>query len=193
MKTWVLVLLGCMLAATSHAQTRRDVYEWTDADGVKHYSDQPQPGARKITLNSAPPMGTVVPSASPSATTTSKPAAAQAEYAALEIISPQNESSFFEPDDEIVVRVRSEPTIDEGDRLVTYLDSKPLGDVNQTEHRLAGLERGAHTLQSAIYGFDGKEKIRSAKITFHMKQPTAGNPRNVGPALKPPPSKPPPR
>jgi hypothetical protein len=187
MKTWVLVLLGCMLAATSHAQSRRDVYEWTDADGIKHYSDYPQPGARKITLNGAPTVGTVVPSASSSTTTTNKPAAAQAEYAALEIISPQNESSFFEPDDEIVVRVRSEPTIDEGDRLVTYLDSKPLGDVNQTEHRLAGLERGAHTLQSAIYGFDGKEKIRSEKITFHMKQTTVANPRNQGPAVRPPP------
>jgi hypothetical protein len=187
MRTSVLVLLGCMLVATSHAQSRRDVYEWTDADGIKHYSDYPQPGARKITLNGAPTVGTVVPSASSSTTTTNKPAAAQAEYAALEIISPQNESSFFEPDDEIVVRVRSEPTIDEGDRLVTYLDSKPLGDVNQTEHRLAGLERGAHTLQSAIYGFDGKEKIRSEKITFHMKQTTVANPRNQGPAVRPPP------
>jgi len=193
MKTWVLVLLGCMLAATSHAQTRRDVYEWTDADGVKHYSDQPQPGARKITLNSAPPMGTVVPSASPSGSTTNKPAAAQTGYAALEIISPQNESSFFQPDDEIVVRVRPEPSLDAEDRLVTYLDGKQLGEINGLEHRLTDLPRGAHTLQSAIFARDGTEKIRSEKITFHMKQPAAGNPRNVGPALKPPPSKPPPR
>jgi hypothetical protein len=191
MKTWVLLLLGCMLVATSHAQSRREVYEWTDANGVKHFSDYPQPGARKITLNGAPSMGTVVPSASPSPP---PKAAAEAgmQYEALEILSPQNESSYFEPDDEIVVRVRSEPTLDAGDRLVTYLDSKQLGEVNQTDHLLAGLERGAHTLQSAIYGFDGKEKIRSEKITFHMKQPTVANPRNQGTTVRPKP-KPAPR
>jgi Domain of unknown function (DUF4124) len=187
MRTWVLLLLGCMLAATSHAQSRRDVYEWTDADGVKHYSDYPQPGARKITLTGAPTMGTVVPSASSPATTTNKPAASRTEYAALEIISPADETSYFEPDEEIVVRVRPEPSLDSEDRLVTYLDGKQLGEINDLEHRLSGVERGAHTLQSAIFARDGSEKIRSARITFHMKQTTATNPRNQGPALRPPP------
>lgn len=187
MKTWVLLLLGCMLVATSHAQSRREVYEWTDADGVRHYSDYPQPGARKITLSGAPTMGTVVPSASPSAATTDKPAAAQAEYAALEIISPADETSYFEPDDEIVVRVRPQPSLDAEDRLVTYMDGKQLGEINDLEHRLTGVERGAHTLQSAIFGRDGKEKIRSERITVHMKQPTSVNSRNQGPALRPPP------
>lgn len=186
MKTWVLLLLGCMLVATSHAQSRREVYEWTDANGVKHYSDYPQPGARKITLSGAPTMGTVVPSASSSATA-NRPAAAQAEYAALEIISPTDETSFFEPDDEIVVRVRPEPSLDAADRLVTYMDGKQLGEINDLEHRLTGAARGAHTLQSAIFARDGTEKIRSEKITFHMKQTTTVNPRNQGPALRPPP------
>jgi hypothetical protein len=187
MKTWELLLLGCMLAATSHAQSRV-IYEWKDANGVTHYSDQPQPGARKITLNGGSSMGTVVPSASSSAGTpaaAAKPVSQQ--YEALEIVSPANETSFFEPDEEIVVRVRAEPTLDSEDRLVTYLDNKPLGEVNQTDHRVDGLERGAHTLQSAIYGRDGVEKIRSEKITFHMKQTVATNPRNQGPALRPPP------
>jgi hypothetical protein len=192
MKTWVLLLLGCMLVATSHAQSRREVYEWTDANGVKHFSDYPQPGARKITLNGAPSMGTVVPSASSSATTTNKPAAAQAEYAALEIISPVDETSYFEPDDEIVVRVRPEPALDSQDRLVTYMDGRQLGEINDLEHRLTGVERGAHTLQSAIFDRDGTEKIRSGKITFHMKQPSIANPRNQGATVRPKP-KPTPR
>jgi hypothetical protein len=192
MKTWVPLLLGCVLAATSHAQSSRVIYEWKDADGVTHFSDYPQPGARKITLNGSPTMGTVVPGNTASSAPPKPAVEAGVQYDTLEILSPQNETSFFEPDDEIVVRVRSEPTIDARDRLVTYLDSKPLGDVNQTEHRLAGLDRGAHTLQSAIYGFDGKEKIRSEKITFHMKQTTVANPRNQGAAVRPKP-KPTPR
>ena len=62
MKPWVL-LLGCLLAAASLAQTtttRREVWEWRDANGVMHYSDAPAPGARKIvivgsTTSAAPP------------------------------------------------------------------------------------------------------------------------------------------
>jgi hypothetical protein len=186
MKTWVLLLLGCMLVATSHAQSRRDVYEWVDADGVKHYSDYPQPGARKITLNGSPTMGTVVPSAS-SSTNNSKPAVTSVQYTALEIISPQNDTSYFEPDDEITVRVRSEPAVDAEDRLVTYLDGKQMGEIGATDLQLGGLERGSHTLQSVIFGRDGKEKIASPRITIHMKQTTVANPRNQGPAVRPPP------
>lgn len=191
MKTWVLLLLGCMLVATSHAQSRREVYEWTDANGVKHYSDYPQPGARKITLTGAPTMGTVVPSASP-ATNTSKQAGPSVQYTALEIISPQDDTSYFEPDDEITVRVRSEPAVDADDRLVTYLDGKQTGEIGATDLQLSGLERGSHTLQSVIFGRDGKEKISSARITIHMKQTTVANPRSQGTTVRPKP-KPAPR
>lgn len=189
MKTWVPLLLGgLLLAATSQAQTRREVYEWKDANGVTHYSDQPQPGARKIILNGAPSSSPAAPPAGSSPGSSAKPAAAsQVQYQSVEILTPADETSYFEPDAEIAVRVRVEPALDSEDRLVTYLDNKQLGDVNQTEHRISGLDRGAHILQVAIYGFDGKEKIRSDKVTFHMKQPAVTNTRNVGPSLRPPP------
>jgi hypothetical protein len=193
MKTWVPLLLGCLLVATSHAQTRREVYQWKDADGVTHFSDQPQPGARKIVLNGAPPASTTTPAAVSPSRPTAAAAAPQAQYDALEIWSPDDEASFFEPDTEIVVRVRPQPSLDEADRLVTYLDGKVLPELNALEHRLTGLPRGAHTVQSAIFGRDGQEKIRSPRITFHMKQPTVANPRNQGPAVRPPPPRPTPR
>jgi hypothetical protein len=187
MKTWVLLLLGCMLAATSHAQARRVVYEWTDANGVRHFSDQPQPGAREITLSGSPPSSTAPQAAAAARSTPRATPAAPVQYTRLELISPDNDASFFTPDEEIVVRVRPEPEIAAGDRLVTYLDGRQLGDVNQLEHRFSNLPRGAHTLQSAIFARDGAERIRSEKITFHMKQTTVNNPRNQGPALRPPP------
>jgi hypothetical protein len=193
MKTWVPLLLGCMLVATSHAQSRREVYEWTDADGVKHFSDYPQPGARKITLNGSPSTTTAPPVVATPSSPSRPEAPPEAQYQALEIISPLDQSSFFEVDDEIDVRVRAQPELGSDDRLVTYLDNKELGDLNATEHRISGLSRGAHILQSAIYGRDGKEKIRSPKITFFMKQTADVNPRNQGPALRPPPPKPTPR
>jgi hypothetical protein len=190
MKTWVPVLLGCILVATSHAQSRREVYQWRDANGVTHFSDYPQPGARKIILNGAP-QSTTAPQAAAATSEqsrSSRPTAQRpGQYDALEIVSPYNEQAFFEPDVVIPVNVRSQPALHSQDRLVTYLDGKPLGDFNQTEHSLSGLVRGAHTLQSVIYDSTGTEAIRSEMVTFFMRQPSVANPRNQGPAVRPPP------
>ena len=101
MKTWLL-LLGCLLALTSQAQTRREVYAWKDAQGVTHYSDYPQPGARKILLNGAPsttkatPPATTPAGATPAAAKpAAKPGATEVVYDRLEIWSPENGANFF--------------------------------------------------------------------------------------------------
>ena len=183
MKTWVL-LLGCLLALTSQAQARREVWQWRDANGVTHFSDYPAPGARKIVLNGTPSSSTPAPS------TTAKPptpsAASEVTYQSLEIWSPDNGASFFEPDVAISIRIRSEPEVDGTDRLLTYLDGKLLPGENSLEHTLTGVERGVHSVTSVIVDRNGKEKIRSAPVVFHMKQTTVANPRNQGPAVRPP-------
>lgn len=186
MKTRVL-LLGCLLALSSQAQTRREVYEWKDADGVTHYSDYPQPGARKIILNGSPtstsaPKTTTTPGPKPAA----KPAAQEVVYDRLEIWAPENGASYFEPDAVISVRIRSEPEVGPADRLLTYLDGKLLPGENATEHSLTNVERGVHSVTSVIVNRDGKELIRSEPVVFHMKQTALPNPRNQGPAVRPP-------
>jgi hypothetical protein len=187
MKTWVL-LLGCLLALSSQAQTRREVYEWKDADGVTHYSDYPAPGARKIVLNGTPASTTPAPqSASGANAKAATPSAAsQVEYDSLEIWTPDNGASFFEPSEAISIRIRSEPALDGADRLLTYLDGKLLPGENLLEHTLTGVERGVHSVTSVIVDRNGNEKIRSAPVVFHMKQTTVTNPRNLGPAVRPP-------
>src|SRR5512137_87311 len=112
MKTWVL-LLGCLLALSSQAQTRREVWQWRDADGVTHFSDYPQPGARKIILNGAPTTtsATNTTSAAAAARPATQPAAPEVVYDRLEIWSPENGASFFEPDSVISIRIRAEPEV----------------------------------------------------------------------------------
>jgi hypothetical protein len=187
MKTWPL-LLGCLLALTSQAQTRREVYAWKDAQGVTHYSDYPQPGARKIVLNGSPATTTATqPSATPAAARpAAQPGATEVEYERLEIWSPESGANFFEPDSVISIRLRAEPDLGPTDRLLTYLDGKLLPGENATEHSLTNVERGAHSVTSVIVNRDGKELIRSAPVVFHMKQPTMNNPRGQGPAVRPP-------
>jgi hypothetical protein len=114
-------------------------------------------------------------------------------YSSLEIWQPANDEAFFGADAVVNVRLRSDPPLAEGDRLLTYLDGNPLPDENALEHRLTGLNRGAHSLISVIVDARGNERIRSAPVVFHMRQTTTNdNPRNLGPALRPAPPKPPP-
>jgi hypothetical protein len=194
MKTSVLIL-GCLLATATLAQsttTRREVWQWRDENGVTHFSDQPVPGARKIVLSGANPTAAAPSSAAAAAVTRPAPPA-QVRYSSLEIWQPANDEAFFGADAEVNVRLRSDPPLAQGDRLITYLDGNPLSGENALEHRLNGLNRGAHSLMSVIVDARGNERIRSAPVVFHIQQASVNdNPRNRGPALRPAPPKPPP-
>lgn len=196
MKTSVL-LLGCLLATASLAQSTsrgREVWEWKDENGVTHYSDAPAPGARKIvivgaTTTPAPTSPAARPAATPATPDAARPNAVQ--YTSLEIWSPENGASFFGADAVVNIRMRSEPELARGDRLLTYLDGKLIPGENLYEHNLSAVERGVHSVTSVILDSKGNEKIRSAPVVFHIKQATTvDNPRNKGPALRPPAPKP---
>ena len=196
MNTRVL-LFGCLLALSVQAQeTKRDMWTWKDANGVTQFSDRPVPGARKITINSSSPAPVAGPVTStppaPAATRPASPAAVS--YQSLEIWSPESGESFFGADATVNVRMRSEPSLSGGDRLLLYLDGKLVeGAGNSYEHTLSNLERGVHSLAAVILDDKGNEKIRSEPRVFHIKLPTTIEPRAVCPALKPPPPKPQPK
>jgi hypothetical protein len=197
MKTSVL-MLGCLLATASLAQSTtrtREVWEWKDANGVTHYSDAPAPGARKVVLSGSAPTPAPTPKTPAASSGAARPATAstqgEAHYSSLEIWSPENGASFFDADAVVSIRIRSEPELAAGDRLLTYLDGKLLPTENAHEHALSNLERGVHSVTSLILDGKGSEKIRSAPVVFHIKQPsTLNNPRNQGPAVRPPQPKP---
>lgn len=182
------VLLGCLLAMAVQAQeTRRELWTWKDANGVTQFSDRPAPGAKKVELAgvTAPPGATATPAVSAAAPATRAAVPAPVQYAALEFTSPQSEESFFGADATVSVRLRSEPDLATGHRVVLYLDGGQVGE--GFVHTLAGLQRGAHTLTAVILDDQGNERMRSAPRVFHVMQPTIINPRAVGPNVRPPP------
>lgn len=188
MNTRVLLLVACALAFTvAQAQSTasqpkgREVWAWKDANGVTHYSDQPTPGARKIVIvgqmTSVASQPAVVPSR-PATPGAQPPAASAVQYARLEIWQPANEASFFGADATVNVRLRSEPDLQPGDQLLTYLDGKLVGGRNSTELNLTGLERGVHSLASVILDAKGNEKIRSNDVVFYVRQPSVLSPQS---------------
>lgn len=198
MNTRVLLLLGCLLTLPVQGQEiKRELWVWKDANGVTHYSDRPEPGAKKVEISQPPPQppparpATPVKSAGPSSSAATSPV----EYQSLEIWQPENGESFFGADATVNVRMRSEPELAAGDRLLLYLDGKLVeGDPTSLEYNLDALERGVHSLAAVILDTSGKEKIRSEPRVFHIKLPTVVPPQAVGPGLRPqPPPRPTPR
>ena len=187
-----MLLFGCLLALSAQAQeSRRELWTWKDANGVTQYSDRPVAGAKKVEMHTSTPAAPPAAAAPrPTSPATARPgAAATVQYQSLEIWQPENGESFFTADATVDVRMRSEPSLASGDRLLLYLDGKPVeGAANSYEYTLVNLERGAHSLSAVIFDDKGIEKIRSERRAFHIKLPTTIQPRAVGPNLKPKPT-----
>lgn len=199
---WLCVGLLVLGNAAAQQSGKREMWMWKDANGVIHYSDRPAPGATKIHVaTTAPPAAT--PNTPPPAT--SRPATAAASpdapsvgdgqqdgtpttYKSLTIEQPSNGATYFGADAQVSISVRSEPALAGTDRLVVFLDGKPLEEsATSPGTALSGLDRGMHSVYAVILDKSGLEKIRSETIAFNIRIPTADNPRSVGPTLKPKP------
>lgn len=182
------VLLGCLLAMAVQAQeTRRELWTWKDANGVTQFSDRPVPGAKRVELTgvTAPPTAAAAPAVA--APPTRAPAKAAVQYQLLEFLQPAQDETFFGADAAVTVRLRSDPDLAAGDRLVLALDGRRVdGRPDSYEYQLTDLPRGAHSLQAAIVDDQGNTKIRSESRVFHVQQPSVKDPRAVGPKLNPP-------
>ena len=196
---WLCVGLLALGTATAQQSGKREMWMWKDANGVVHYSDRPAPGATKIHVAAtAPAAAAPTPAASSPTPVTPSPDLPQAangqqdgtpgSYKSLTIEQPSNGATYFGADAQVSISVRSEPALAGTDRLVVFLDGKPLEEsATSPGTALSGLDRGMHSVYAVILDKSGLEKIRSETIAFNIRIPTADNPRSVGPTLKPKP------
>jgi hypothetical protein len=189
MKTRKLLLLGCLVALGVQAQeVRRELWRWTDANGVVHFSDTPGPGATRVDLvvTGPPSGGATAPAAATASAVAKPPAAPGTTYNRLEIWQPETGAAFFGADATVAVRIRSEPSVAQEDSLRLFLDGKLVETAtNSLDYTLADLERGAHSITATISDAKGNEKIRSQPVVFHIKQNTVIPPAAVGPNVRP--------
>ena len=151
------------------------VYKWVAPDGRVIYSDQPQPGARKLDLPAAPP---APPAASiPQATSNFPPnasgVAVPATYTKLTIVAPANDTAVRENSGTVSVALAVEPELDvkSGHKVSLLLDGKPaLEGQTGTQLSISNVDRGTHVLQAQISDAEGKILISSATSSFHMQR-----------------------
>lgn len=156
-----------------------DIWRWTDADGVVHFSDQPRPGAVKVNVGpiSGPSGSGPVPE--PPAEVTSEPERRQPSfaYSSCVVQSPENDQTFsgVQP---ITVILAIEPELQDGHRVQVYVNGARRTDwpADATNFTLPEVYRGSHTLQARIVDSGNRVLCSAPTVTFHLQQTGLNSP-----------------
>jgi hypothetical protein len=175
--SWIIVGLLAALAAQAAV-----VYRWVDADGVVHYSDQPVPGAQKIItagkqLNGyAAPASSSTPNVQPP-----RPGATAVPRAAITIVSPQAEQSFF--NDEPINVVLSQRELAPDQSITWHLNGMQLADQppTATQFVLPNPGRGTFAIAATIIDQTTGEAQTTPSVTFYVHEPSLLSPQHRNP------------
>ena len=163
----IFVLLGLLVAAGAFAEA----YTWTDEDGVVHYSDRPQPGAKLIDLgdfSASRPRPTTRATTNRDTESDDEQATAFG-YSSIDIASPSAEETLWNIEGNLSVTVALTPTLRPGHQVRVYFDGTPQM-VSGTNFQLQDVYRGVHNLQAEVIDETGKLLIRSRPSRFYVQQ-----------------------
>ena len=170
-----------LLLATLPAQAA--IFQWTDTEGVKHYSDKPHPGAERLELGE-PPVIELPPVEPVPARTPDNPPATES-YEHFGISEPQPEATVRNNPGTVIVRFRIEPELRNDDHIRVLLDERPIRTgVTAPTVALHEINRGTHTLGAVIEDASGKAVARAEPVTFYMHRPSVHIPANQPPRLQ---------
>jgi len=178
--------LIALLLLSSAAASAAPAWTWVDADGRRHFSDRPVPGATRIDLpDSAPAAGgtrttasttTTIPQLQGSATET----VPDIGYTRFDILSPSNEQTLWNIGGTLSMQVAVEPSLQSSHALDVVMDGQrvELG-ARGGQLTIPEVYRGLHTLQAVIVdAVSGSEVLRSQPVTIMVQQTSILNPNN---------------
>ncbi|MCU0975962.1 MAG: DUF4124 domain-containing protein [Steroidobacteraceae bacterium] len=189
MRIPAILLLACLLSPLAVSQ---EIYRWVDKNGVVHYSDQPGPGAERVTITGTaarPPAAQETPALYQS-DPQPQPVGAPT-VRAISISSPAMDEAFFGTDATVPVAMALDGELQTGHEVVLFLDGRRVA-TDGLSATLTGVSRGTHFLRAAVLDPSGNPVVTSPQIMFHVQQASVASPP-VGPALRPPPPRPTPR
>ncbi len=170
----IFALLGVLAAAGALAEA----YTWVDEDGVVHYSDRPQPGAKQIVLPEANTVRTRrvtrdTGSAGDSDETT--PDTGPFRYESLEVAAPAPEETLWNIEGILSVSLALSPALQPGHQVRVYFDGTPR-TVSGTSFQIEEVYRGVHNIQAEVLDETGRLMIRSLPNRFYVQQNTVNLP-----------------
>jgi hypothetical protein len=186
-------LAWLLLVCFSSVALATDVYTWVDAEGVRHWSDQASPGAKKVHLDEVPTYRNDTPKTAGAAPKkklqrpgtaglngSPGPANPPNKYRTLEIVTPTAQEVLWNIAGQLPVSLRIEPDLQAGDRVQLLLDNQPLEGLppTDTQFQLTDVYRGVHTLRAEVRDPDGRIVGSSNPVTFMVKQASTIKPSN---------------
>ena len=170
--------LSALCALATSATFATTVYRWTDADGVVHLSDQPVPGAEKITIGPPKLYGTpggptpVQPPRKPP--DVPKAPLARLGYTSIVLTSPTAEKTYI--DEAVPVTLMLVPALRDQDIITWYLNGVAQEEKGES-FTYAHLDRGAYTLYATITDSNTQESTNSPTVSFYVRQTSILSPQ----------------
>ncbi len=171
METRPIFILLALLAASG---VLADAYTWTDEDGVVHYSDRPEPGAKQIVLPESNTVRTRPVQRQQDATADEEAAEEDAgpfRYESLEVAAPAPEETLWNIEGVLNVSLALSPALQSGHQVRVYFDGTPR-TVTGTSFQIDEVYRGVHNIQAEVLDETGKLMIRSLPNRFYVQQNT---------------------
>jgi hypothetical protein len=179
MRKWLILFWALSGSAASAAPA----WTWVDADGTRHYSDRPVPGAQQVELAGAQGFGTTAraPRTARADGEGGTTAAPGAPYQSIEVVSPAEQETLWNIGTNLPVQVRFQPGLMPGHRYDLLLDGQRR-NVNTVAPgvTLQDVFRGEHTLQVVVLDSAGAEIMRSPARVFFVQQTSTQNPNRAG-------------
>jgi len=175
----IILVALCAGFAASAAHAGK-LYKWVDANGVTHFSDVPAEGAQAVNVDGAqsyraPASRGVEP------TPAGAPAAGHVSgYSSLAVTVPADGAVLWNADGRIAVAASLEPALAGGHHLWFELDGAR-HEANGASAEVPAA-RGEHSLAAVVTDQVGAEIVRSATVSFVVRQNSAITPPQ-GPAL----------
>jgi hypothetical protein len=178
------LLLGCALSASA-----AEIWRWKDADGVVHYSDNPVPGAERVSGGQSPRPGATPSKPPPTYVPTPQPQQPVTSYTSCVVTAPADNATFNVADG-VTASLSITPALQGGHHMQVFLNGGAYLDwpQNSMTHSLTGLYRGSYTLSVRVLDGNDRALCSGPAINFHMQQPTVLSPARQQPK---PPAKPP--
>ena len=175
MRKWLILLS----ALSGTAAIAAPAWTWVDAEGTRHYSDRPVPGAQQVELIGAQGFGTTARAARTAradaqAGTAGLPGAP---YQSIEVVRPAEQETLWNIGTNLPVQVRFQPALQPGHRYDLLFDGqrRNLNTASQSI-TLPDVFRGEHTLQVVVLDAAGTELMRSPARVFFVQQTSTLNP-----------------
>ncbi len=188
MKALSPALIFAGLAAVSGV-VHGDIYKHIDEDGNVTYGEIPANGATKVELSKTNLIDNSTLTGETGSqrqiperyTEASQVDSAVVIYKSLKVASPENDQITDGLSGAVTVSFQPEPGLGPNDQLVITVNGEDVSEGSNTSHALQQLPRGAYNVSGRILDSNGRVKIRSEAVTFHVRRPSIlfGNSNSV--------------